>query len=120
MVRVRGWLTPVVLPARLEDLHGPVSGVVHLPLGLYSSGGGPPTGFDVDDWVDRATLYSVVMENAATAEDLATWLDAGLLQQMWLTMWLSPHVRRAWEPLMETRSASASAPAERTGPRRDP
>lgn len=111
MVRVEGWSTPVVLPARLGDLRGPNAGVVHLPIGLYSSGGGPEEAFDLGDEVDRATLYSVVMENAATPGDLAAWLDGRLLRRMWPTMWLSPHVRRAWEPLLGTRQGTGTAAA---------
>ncbi len=106
--RVAGWSAPVAVPARLEDLHGPTTGIVRLPLAIYSSGAGPDTPFDLDNPAARAELYAVVMENAATAADLAEWLDADLLQQMWPTMWLSPHVRRAWAPLLEQRPAPAT------------
>ncbi len=49
------------------------------------------------------------MENAPTAADVAAWLDAGLLRQLWPTLWLSPHVRRAWAPLLEPQPAPATA-----------
>jgi hypothetical protein len=106
--RVTGWSAPVALPARLEDLHGPTTGVVRLPLSIHSSGAGPDTPFDLDNPAARARMYAIVMENAPTAADVAAWLDAILLQQMWPTLWLSPHVRRAWAPLLETRSTPAT------------
>ncbi|RBY78767.1 hypothetical protein DQ238_11955 [Geodermatophilus sp. TF02-6] len=80
-----------------------------LPLTIHSSGAGPDTSFDLDDPATRAEMYALVMENAPTAADLAAWLDAGLLQQMWPTLWLSPHVRRAWARLFEQQPAAATA-----------
>ncbi len=59
--RVAGWSAPVALPARLEDLHGPTTGVVRLPLALSSSGAGPDTSFDLDDPAARAEMYAVVI-----------------------------------------------------------
>ena len=35
-----------------------------------------------------------------TVDDVEHLVDAGLLPRYWAQMWLSPHVRRAWEPLM--------------------
>lgn len=102
--RVAGWSASVAVPARLQDLHGPTTGIVRLPLAIYSSGAGPDTPFDLDNPAARAELYAVVMENAATAADVAEWLDADLLQQMWLF----PHVGRAWALLLKQRPTPAT------------
>ena len=99
--RAGGWSAPVVVPASLDGLHGPSRGRLTLPVRVYSSAGGQRRVWDLDDPASREELYSVVMENAELPDVLA-YLDAGLLRAMWPTMTLSPHVRRAWAPLLDT------------------
>jgi hypothetical protein len=91
-----GWTAPVSLPERLEDLHGPAGGAVRLPLRVHSSGAGPEQMFDLGDDAQRAELYEIVLENGAV-DDICRYVHAGELRQLWDRMWLSPHVRRAWE-----------------------
>ena len=43
--------------------------------------------------------YAIVMEHG-TVDDVEHLLNAELLRGCSAQMWLSPHVRRAWEPLM--------------------
>jgi hypothetical protein len=43
--------------------------------------------------------YAIVMEHG-TLDDVERLLNAGLLRRYWVQMWLSPHVREAWAPLM--------------------
>ena len=108
-VRVGGWSTPVVLPARVAELVGPRAGVVSLPLRLHSSDAGSAVVFDIGEPGSRRNLYSIVMEHAATTGDLAEWLNADLLRQDWPQLWLPPHVRAAWAPLMRDDPATRSA-----------
>lgn len=91
-----GWKAPVWLPDRLEDLHGPETGLVQLPLRIHSSGAGPAETFDLADDAQRMTLYQIVLENGR-AEDICRYIHAEALRRFWDHMWLSPHVRRAWE-----------------------
>ena len=101
-----GWSAPVDVPGTLEDLHGPTSGQLRLPVRVYSSADGPRRVWDLEDPAARAEFYAVVMENAALP-DVTAYLDAGMLRALWPTMWLSPHVRRAWAPLLEHDTATA-------------
>ena len=95
--RTQGWSAPVAVPGDLLSLRGPRTGVVRLPLRVYSSGAGPAQEFDLDDPAARASLYAIVLENG-DEDDVAAWVDLGELRRLWPTLWLSPHVRRAWEP----------------------
>ena len=104
--RTAGWCTPVDLPGSLDELHGPTSGQLQLPVRVYSSADGPRRVWALDDPDARAELYAVVLENAALPDVLA-YLDADMLRALWPTLWLSPHVRRAWAPLLEHTPASA-------------
>ena len=106
--RAAGWVAPVAVPRSLEDLHGPTSGQLQLPVRVYSSADGPGRVWDLDDPRSRAEFYSVVMENAALS-DVVAYLNASMLRALWTTMWLSPHVRRAWTELFEHDAASACA-----------
>ncbi len=36
-------------------------------------------------------------DQAATVEDLNTWLDDEMLVRLWPTLWLPPQVRQRWE-----------------------
>lgn len=112
--RAGGWSTPVMLPGRMADLAGPCEGLVRLPLRLHSSDAGTAAAFDVGDPGSRRNLYAIVMEHAVDAGDLADWINRDLLVEDWPDLWLSPHVRRAWLPLMAARPA-IGVPVARAG-----
>ena len=97
--RRHGWSRPVSVPASLADLRGPISGRVRLPLSVYSSASEQDSDFDLDDPGELMRCYAIVMEHG-TVDDVEHLLNAVLLRGCWAQMWLSPHVRRAWEPLM--------------------
>ncbi len=42
-------------------------------------------------------MYKTVLTEAASVDDLNTWLDATTLAQLWPTLWLPPQLRRTWE-----------------------
>lgn len=72
---------------------------MRLPLSVHSSGSERDSVFDLGDPGELMRCYAIVMEHG-TVDDVERLLDAGLLRRYWAQMWLSPHVRRAWEPLM--------------------
>jgi hypothetical protein len=82
---------------------------VTLPLWLYWSGPSPV--FDLDDPFMRRWLYQIVLREAVTAEDLTSYLDAGLLVQLWPDLYLPPGIRRAWEELHPALRSPAAASA---------
>jgi hypothetical protein len=42
-------------------------------------------------------LYRAVLIEAATPQDLYTYLDAAVLRRLWAMLWLPAQLRRAWE-----------------------
>lgn len=99
--RRQGWTRPFALPEQLADLTGPTSGVVHLPLSVYSSGIGPARGFDLADEGQRIVLYETVL-TCGTRADQGRYLDADELRRLWPRLWLPAPVRQAWEQLLQT------------------
>ena len=90
-----GWSAPVEVPADLAQLRGPTSGIVHLPGMVYGSGAGPRRGFNLDDDGERVEFYEIVLANG-TASQIAEYLDVNELIRLWPSLWLPPHVQRAW------------------------
>jgi hypothetical protein len=72
---------------------------VTLPHRLYWSGTGGPRTLDLTDPAECELLYSIVLTEG-TENDVCTLLDADILTELWPTVWLSPHVREAWAPLL--------------------
>lgn len=89
----------MAVPADLSCLRGPTTGRITLPHRLYWSGTGAPRTLDLTDPAERDLLYSIVLTEGLE-EDVCTLLDAEILAGLWPTLWLSPHVRDAWAPLL--------------------
>ena len=89
----------------LASLSGPVHGAVTLPLWLYWSD--PSPAFDLDVPFMRRWLYQIVLREAASAQDLTTYLDGGTLIELWLELYLPRGVRQAWEELHPVLRAAA-------------
>lgn len=104
-VREHGWERPVALPASLDELRGPLAGEVALPLRLSWSGPAGRRRYDLGAEHDRSLLYELVLTEG-TLDDLRTYVNAGELRRLWSALWLSPHVRRAWEPLISAAPAA--------------
>ena len=85
---------PYVLPDRLGELAGPTSGVVRLPGHLDWSGNAV---YDLDSPGRIVDLYRTVLMEAVDQNDLAQYLDAGMLRRMWAMLWLPQTLRAAWE-----------------------
>jgi len=79
----------------LASLRGPARGTVELPLWLYWSGASPA--FDLGKPSMRRWLYEIVLREAASAEDLTSYLDRDALIALWPELHLPKGVRQAWE-----------------------
>jgi hypothetical protein len=85
---------PYVVADSLAELTGPTRGVVSLPSHLDWSG---RADYDLGRPARLAGLYKVVLSEAASVEDLRTWLDGETLLRLWPSLWLPPQLRRRWE-----------------------
>ncbi len=105
-----GMLRPVVMPETLDDLHGPASGTVELPVCLYWSAGSRT--FDLDSRHEAADMYEAVLDVASSRADLARYLNAGLLVQVWPVLGMNRAKRAAWEnrfPVLRQQRLAAAA-----------
>jgi hypothetical protein len=103
-------LRPVVMPETLEDLRGPASGPVELPVRLYWSAGSRT--FDLDSRHEAADMYEAVLDVASSRGDLARYLNAGLLVQVWPVLGMNRAKRAAWEnrfPVLRRQRLAAAA-----------
>ncbi|MEV6487104.1 hypothetical protein AB0M20_00495 [Actinoplanes sp. NPDC051633] len=85
---------PYVVADTLTTLSGPTRGVVTLPSHLDWSGDAV---YDLSRPGCLASMYRVVLNEAATVEDLRAWLSGDLLVRLWPTLWLPRQLRRRWE-----------------------
>ncbi|MEV0990670.1 hypothetical protein [Streptomyces sp. NPDC049949] len=97
------------LPDSLDELAGPVGGVVELPLHIAWSG---LRAYDLDRPRQRMSLYRTVLAEGRR-DDLATLLDRDLLTEQWpvLRTLVSRHIRQVWEdrfPQLAGRVTSAA------------
>lgn len=90
-------------PADLEMLRGPQHGTVRLPKRLDW---GPGRSYQLDVPRQRRAMYEVVLQEAATTEDLKEYLDGQLLCADWKMLRLPPRVRTAWEQRLPVLSGS--------------
>jgi hypothetical protein len=95
------------LPTSLEELSGPRTGSVELPLHLAWSG---LTRFDLGDEQLLLGLYRIVLTNGLR-EDLIRYLNADLLLRHWsrLRIALGRPVRTCWEERFPQLVAAAAA-----------
>jgi len=90
----RRYAKPVVVPALLENLVGPTTGVVTLPRHLQWSGN---PRYDLDEPGRIMDLYRTVLNEAASPEDLHRYVDRDTLISLWPSMWLPVWLRQTWE-----------------------
>ena len=103
-------LRAVVVADSLDDLRGQVHGEVRLPLHLDGSA---RQMYDLDQDYFRRLEYRLVLLEAATVEDLATWLDRDTLVRDWPELYLPRVVPAAWEerhPVLRERGAGPHVP----------
>jgi hypothetical protein len=75
--------------------------VVRLPLRLYWSGPAPQeVGWDLSRPSRRARLYELVLREGSL-DDIQELVNGTELVRLWDGLWLPPHVRAAWQPLID-------------------
>lgn len=85
---------PYLLPDSLDELAGPVTGAIQLPLRLDWS---ERATFHLDDPAERNVMYERVIREAGRPDDLRSYLNEAILRQVWRSLFLPPRVRRTWE-----------------------
>jgi hypothetical protein len=85
---------PYAVAESLDLLQGPSSGTVRLPLHLDWSGNAV---YDLDAPGRIVDLYRAVLIEAASPQDLYSYLDAAVLRRLWALLWLPAQLRKAWE-----------------------
>jgi hypothetical protein len=98
---------PVIVPGRLDDLKGPKSGVVELPITLFWSL--PDRRFDLGDRCRAIDMYLAVLDAARDPGDLATYLNGELLAELWPDLHLTRARRGPWETRFEELRPAAAA-----------
>lgn len=94
---------PYEVADSLDDLTGPTSGVVELPVTLDW---GPHPVYDLDDTDQREWLYTVVVREAQGQDDLRRYLDRDVLLDVWPRLVLPQQCSNAWHarfPLLARR-----------------
>ncbi|GHJ35137.1 hypothetical protein [Streptomyces sp. TS71-3] len=96
------------LPASLDELIGPVSGPVPLPLHVAWSG---LRTYDLDRPKLRMSMYRTVLAEGQR-DDLTTLLNKHLLLAQWpvLRTLISRHIVAVWEPAFPELADRAAAP----------
>jgi DNA-binding CsgD family transcriptional regulator len=98
---------PALVIDDLDDLRGPVTGLVELPLRLFWSL--PDHRFDLDEPELRRWYYETVLREATRPTDLAAYLDGETLVGIWPELYLPKGVRRGWEERHPALRARVSA-----------
>lgn len=97
------------MSARLDDLRGPGSGMVELPVDLYWSGSRQ---FDLADPHQAAALCEALLDTAPSTDILARYLNAEVLIRAWPVLGMNRVKRDAWErqfPVLRRRRLAAAA-----------
>ena len=81
-------------PTDLSTLRGPQRVTDRLPKRLDW---GPGRSYQLAMPRQRRAMYEVVLQEAATTQDLEDYLDGQLLSAAWPMLRLRPRVRAAWE-----------------------
>ena len=85
---------PFFVADDLAALHGPTAGTVNLPLHLDWS---ESSSYDLSLPSRLRSLYSTVIREAGSEQELASWLDRDLLVREWCHLNVPVVVRQAWE-----------------------
>jgi hypothetical protein len=87
-------MRPYLLPETLDELAGPDSGVIRLPVTLDWS---EQHVYDLNDDADRRLMYERVIREAMDVGTLRTFLNRELLTRVWPRLFLPARVKLAWE-----------------------
>lgn len=81
-------------PALLDDLTGPTSGTVELPVTIDW---GPRRSYDLGEDADRRVVYERVLREAASTGEVCRFVNGRALVEVWGRLWLPRRVRTSWE-----------------------
>jgi hypothetical protein len=84
---------PYVVPDSLDQLTGPRTGMVEIPV---SVGWGPQRVYDLGNPVDRQYLYQTVLSEASTLDQLTRLVNKDLLIELWPQLHLPRYCVRRW------------------------
>jgi hypothetical protein len=101
------YLRQVAVPDSLDDLKGPGSGVVELPITLFWSR--PDRKFNLDDRYQAIDMYLAVLDRG-NVDELAAYLNGKLLVELWPDLHLTRAKRLPWQArFAELRPAAVAA-----------
>ncbi|MDQ2726478.1 MAG: hypothetical protein M3Y91_01115 [Actinomycetota bacterium] len=81
-------------PADLADLSAPTSGIIEFPITIDW---GPKRPYDLGQDADRRVVYEVVLQEAASTEEVGRYVNGAALVEVWSRLWLPRRIRHAWE-----------------------
>jgi hypothetical protein len=82
------------VPETMEELAGPLTGVVMLPERLDWS---ERAAFRLDVPAERNLMYERVIREATQPGDLREYLNGAALREAWQSLFLPARVRSMWE-----------------------
>ena len=86
-------MIPYIVPPSLDFLTGPTTGTIELPTRLDW---GPDSRYDLADIDDATTLYTKVISEASTLDDLTLFLHRDLLVRLWPRLRLPRRCAELW------------------------
>jgi len=99
------WVPDVELPGGLDELRGPIGGIVYLPMRVSPNAPFPElVEWDIDHVERRICLYEIVLRDAEL-RDLCELVNGRELVALWDSLYLPVHVRQAWQPLIDSARA---------------
>lgn len=101
---------PYVVPDSLDELTGPATGVIELPVHIDW---GPDPRYDLNDPDSRRSCYVHVLSEAATRDELVRYLNKDLLLDLWPRLTLPRYCVRLWHRTFPELAALGSGNAWR-------
>jgi hypothetical protein len=95
---------PYAVPDSLDELTGPTTGVLDLPLRLDWS---EQSRYDLADDRQRNLMYERVIRESMRVEDLRAYLHGPTLLRVWRQLWLPHKVRALWESRFQSLARTA-------------
>ena len=96
-------IKPYDVPSRLDDLHGPRSGRMELPLNVYW---GPQATVDLDTLSGVVKAYQAALREGRVVDQVEL-LNRDLLVEVWSELLLPDRVRDLWESRFPELTAAA-------------
>jgi hypothetical protein len=81
-------------PAQLSDLTRPTHGIIELPRRIDC---GPKHLYDMALDSDRRVAYELVLQEAETTAEVASYVNGAVLSDVWFRLFLPRRVRELWE-----------------------